>query len=110
MSEVAVQEIEAPDLSPRVRALYARFQEFQDTPDPRSVITDDAVRSWLSEVEAVAGLVTPGSVAGLGPHTSSVDNLRLAARKAAEHLQQLPWLSGETKAGIQGFLDRNPVY
>jgi predicted O-methyltransferase YrrM len=39
-----------------------------------------------------------------------VDNLRLAARKAAERLLELPWLSGETRSELRGFLERNPVY
>jgi predicted O-methyltransferase YrrM len=110
MSEPAIQEAEAQALSSRVVALYARFQEFQDSSDPQAVITDTAVRSWLQEADTLGKLLTPGSVARLGPHTSSLDNLRLAARNATQRLLQIAWLSEETRKELQEYLDRNPAY
>lgn len=109
MSESAGQKAEAEDLSSRVVAVYARFKEFQDTPR-KTIITDEAVRSWIWEVESVGKLLTPESVAHLGHHTSSVDNLRLAAHDATKRLLQVPWLSDETRSELQGYLDRNSVY
>jgi predicted O-methyltransferase YrrM len=109
MVKLTTETAEAQDLAPRVVAMYAQFQQFRDNPNPE-VITDTAVRSWLQEVEALGRLITSESVAGLGPHTSSVDNLRLAARKAMERLLEIPWLSEGTRSKLQEYLERNPVY
>lgn len=97
------------DLAARVRALYGRFQEFRDSTRPE-VVTDAAVQSWLDEVESLGLLLTPESVARLGPHASSVDNLKLAAHNATLRMLEVPWLSEETRSGLQGYLERNPVY
>lgn len=109
MSQPAGGEEGPQDLASRVVALYARFQEFRDAPRPE-VVTDAAVQGWLQEVEELAKLVTPGNVTSLGPHTSSVNNLRLAARRATERLLGVPWLSPGTRSALQRYLDRNPVY
>ncbi len=103
--------LDEPDRDPgsRVVALYARFRELREARRPE-VVTDEAVLGWLAEVEALGKLVTPESVARLGPHTSSVDNLRLSARHAAQELLALDWLSADTRSELQAYLDRNPLY
>lgn len=97
------------DLASRVVALYGRFREFREARGPE-IVTDAAVLGWLAEVEALGKLVTPESVARLGPHTSSVDNLKLSARHAAQELLALDWLTAETRSELQAYLDRNPLY
>jgi predicted O-methyltransferase YrrM len=97
------------EMAGRVSALAARFQAFRSTPRP-DVVTDTAVMEWIQEVEALGALVSNGSAAKLGPHAASVDNLRLAARTATEKLLQVPWLSAQTKTGLQQYLERNPAH
>lgn len=104
-------EEQAQDLSPRVVALFSKAKEFWDAADPQAAITETAVSNFLREVEELGDLVpSEEQVAGLGHYTSSVMNLRLAARYAIQRLLQATWLSPETLGKLEGYLDRNPAY
>lgn len=78
-------EEQAQELSSRVVALFLKARDFWDAADPQAAMTETAVRSFLREVEELGDLVPPeGQVAGLGHHTSSVVNLRLARVRARQ--------------------------
>jgi predicted O-methyltransferase YrrM len=104
-------EEQAQDLSPRVVALFSKAKEFWDAADPQTAITETAVRNFLREVEELEALApSEEQVAGLGHYTTSVTNLRLAARHATQRLLQATWLSPETLGQLKDYLDRNPAY
>ncbi|QAT85757.1 hypothetical protein EJ065_4199 [Corallococcus coralloides] len=94
------------EIAAKVSSLASRVQELMKAPGPDA---NAAVVTWLRDVEMAWSLVKDGSVAQLGPHATSADNLRLAARVAVERLLQMPWVSGETKAALNGYLERHPA-
>ncbi|NMO22185.1 class I SAM-dependent methyltransferase [Pyxidicoccus fallax] len=94
------------DITAKVSSLATRVQELLKSSGPEA---NPGVVSWLKEVESLLPRLSDGAAMKLGPHAASVDNLRLAARNAVQHLLKAPWLTSETKSELSGFLERVPA-